>query len=273
MLVQNSNTSILRFRCDTLLVFLNQNKASDKVKIDINCDMGENIGNDEKIMPYITSANIACGFHAGDEMSMRLTVRLAKKYRVAVGAHPSWKDGEGFGRREMSLSSEEVEALMLYQIGALYAIAKAEDVELRHVKPHGALYNQAAKDQRLADAIVRAVKSFSEDLVLVGLAGSRLVEAGLEAGLQVANEGFPDRNYNPDGTLVSRKEPNAIIEAPDAVAAHAVKLVRDGILFGNKRVRVDTLCLHGDHSHAAENAKAVRDVVSKEGIEVEVLKR
>jgi UPF0271 protein len=243
------------------------------MKIDLNCDMGENIGNDEAIMPYITSANIACGLHAGDSKTMQATVRLAKKYSVAVGAHPSWLDVDGFGRREMILPPDEVEALILYQIGALVAIAKAEGVEVRHIKPHGALYNQAAKDGVLANAIARAVKTFGVDLVLVGLAGSRLVEAGLEAGLQVANEGFPDRNYNPDGTLVSRKEPNAIIEAPDAVAAHALKLVRDGILFGNKRVRVDTLCLHGDHIHAAENAKAVRDVVSKEGIEVEVLKR
>lgn len=243
------------------------------MKIDLNCDMGENIGNDEAIMPYITSANIACGFHAGDSRTMLETIRLAKKYGVAVGAHPSWSDVQGFGRREMILPPDEVEALILYQIGALVAIAKAEGVEVRHVKPHGALYNQAAKDRGLAEAIVSAVKSFGEDLVQVGLAGSRLVEVGLEAGLRVANEGFPDRNYNPDGTLVSRKEPNAIIEAPEEVAAHAVKLVRDGILFGNKRVRVDTLCLHGDHILAAENAKAVRDALLKEGIEVEVLKR
>src|SRR5512145_1210613 len=128
------------------------------MKIDLNCDMGENVGNDEDIMPYITSANIACGFHAGDEMSMQTTVRLAKQYGVAVGAHPSWKDLEGFGRREMSRAPEEVEALVLYQIGALYAIAKAEGVELHHVKPHGALYNQAAKDKVLANAIARAVK-------------------------------------------------------------------------------------------------------------------
>jgi UPF0271 protein len=138
------------------------------MKIDLNCDMGENIGNDEDIMPHITSANIACGFHAGDEVSMQRSVRLAKKYRVAVGAHPGWKDKEGFGRREMSLSLDEVAALVLYQIGALYAIAKAEGLELRHVKPHGALYNQAAKDRVLAAVIAKAVKSFSHELILVG---------------------------------------------------------------------------------------------------------
>ena len=229
------------------------------MKIDLNCDMGENIGNEEDIMPYITSANIACGFHAGDSATMQTTVRLAKRYGVAVGAHLSWKDMEGFGRREMILPPEEVEALILYQIGALYAIAKAEGVELNHVKPHGALYNQAAKDRTLANATVRAVKRFSDDLILIGLAGSELIKAGREVVLRVANEGFPDRNYNPDGTLVSRKELNAIIQSPDAVAAHALELIEDGILFDGKRVRVDTLCLHGDHPCAVENAKLIRE--------------
>ena len=231
------------------------------MKIDLNCDMGENIGNDEDIMPYITSANIACGFHAGDAKTMRATVRLAKKYEVAVGAHPSWLDVEGFGRREMNLPADDVEALILYQVGVLSAIAKAEGVELVHVKPHGAIYNQAAKDKGLANVIARAVKSFSGDLVLVGLAGSGLIEAGLEVGLRVANEGFPDRNYNPDGTLVSRKESNAIIESPEEVAKHAMDLIENGILFGEKRVSVDTLCLHGDHPRAAENAKLIREIL------------
>lgn len=229
------------------------------MNIDLNCDMGENAGNDKDIMPYITSANIACGFHAGDPVTMQATLRLAKRYGVAVGAHPGWKDLEGFGRREMILPPEDVEALILYQIGALYAIAKVEGVELNHVKPHGALYNQAAKDRTLANAIARAVKRFSDDLILVGLAGSGLIEAGVEVGLRVANEGFPDRNYNTDGTLVSRKEPNAIVELPDAVAAHALQLIEDGILFEGKRVRVDTLCLHGDHPRAVENAKLIRE--------------
>ena len=225
------------------------------MNIDINCDMGENIGNDEDIMPYITSANIACGYHAGDENSMRETVRLAKRYGVAIGAHPSWMDVENFGRREMSLPLEDVDALITDQINALAKIAKAEGVELHHVKPHGALYNQAAKDRALANVIARAVKRFSVDLVLVGLAGSGLIEAGVEVGLRVANEGFPDRNYNSDGTLVSRKESYAIIMSPDEVVNHAMELIQNGILFGEKQVNVDTLCLHGDHPHAAENAK------------------
>jgi len=231
------------------------------MKIDLNCDMGENIGNDEEIMPYITSANIACGFHAGNPKTMQATVRLAKKYGVNVGAHPSWLDVEGFGRREMSLPPDEVEALILYQIGALYAIAKAEGVELVHIKPHGAIYNQAAKDRVLALSIARAVKRFSGDLILVGLAGSGLIEAGLEVGLKVMNEGFPDRNYNPDGTLVSRKESHAIIESPNEVVKHAVELVQNGILFGEKRVKVETLCLHGDHPRVVENAKLIRGIL------------
>jgi len=232
------------------------------MKIDLNCDMGENAGNDEAIMPYITSANIACGFHAGDSRTMLETVRLAKQYGVAVGAHPSWNDIEGFGRREMMLPPDEVEALMLYQIGALAAIAKAEGAELHHVKPHGALYNQAAKDRDLANAIARAVKRFSGELILVGLAGSGLIEAGIKVGLRVANEGFPDRNYNPDGTLVSRKESNAIIESPEEVAAHAMDLIQNGILFDDKRVKVDTLCLHGDHPRVVENAKLIQETIS-----------
>ena len=236
------------------------------MKIDLNCDMGENIGNDEDIMPSITSANIACGFHAGDEMSMLSTIRLAKKYGVAVGAHPGWKDKEGFGRHDMPLPAEHVEALLLYQIGALHAIAKAGDVDIHHVKPHGALYNQAAKDRVLADAIAQAVKKFSSELILVGLAGSSLVEAGAEVGLRVAQEGFPDRHYEPNGTLTPRKYENALLRSPEEVSAHAVELATHGISFNGQVVRVDTLCLHGDHPHAAQNAKQVREALEQQGI-------
>jgi 5-oxoprolinase (ATP-hydrolysing) subunit A len=246
------------------------------MKIDLNCDMGESfgqytLGNDEAVMPFITSANIACGFHAGDPLVMQSTIRLAKKYKLAIGAHPSWPDLQGFGRREMNLSAEETEAIVLYQIGALAGFAKAERVELRHVKPHGALYNQAAKDRTLANAIARAVKAFSTDLILVGLAGSSLIEAGAELGLRVANEGFPDRNYNADGTLASRKQANAIIESPDEVAAHALMLAQNGIDFSGQRVKVDTLCLHGDNLHAAENAKLIRDMLLKNKILIETM--
>ena len=246
------------------------------MKIDLNCDMGESfgqykLGNDEAVMPFITSANIACGFHAGDPLVMQSTIRLAKKYNVAIGAHPSWPDLQGFGRREMNLSPEETEAIILYQIGALAGFAKAEGAELRQIKPHGSLYNQAAKDRILANAIARAVNAFSADLILVGLAGSRLIEAGIELGLHVANEGFPDRNYNADGTLASRKQENAIIKSPDEVAVHALRLAQNGIDFSGRHVNVDTLCLHGDNVHAAENARLIRDTLSKNKILVEAI--
>ena len=243
------------------------------MNIDLNCDMGESfgrytLGEDEGVMPFISSANIACGFHAGDPVVMQATIRLAKKFNVAIGAHPGWPDLQGFGRRDMSLSAEEVEAAVLYQIGALAGFAKAERVELRHVKPHGALYNQAAKDRILANAIARAVKAFSTDLILVGLAGSRLVEAGEELGLRIANEGFPDRSYNADGTLASRRQANAIIESPGEVAAHALTLVQNGIDFSGQRVIVDTLCLHGDNIHAAENANGIRKILTQNEIRI-----
>ncbi len=242
------------------------------MKIDLNCDLGESAGNDEAIMPHITSANIACGFHAGDANIMQATVKLAKRYSVNIGAHPGWNDKQNFGRVEMTISDEEVESIVFEQINTLAQIARVEGVALTHVKPHGALYNQAATDRGLADAIARAVKRFSVDLILVGLAGSRLCEAGAEAGIKVAGEGFPDRAYNPDGTLMSRSKPGAVIESPEEVAKNAVKLIRDGILFGERRVFVDTLCLHGDNKHAAENAILLREMLTKSGIEIAGLK-
>ena len=235
------------------------------MKIDLNCDLGEGMNNDETIMPHITSANIACGFHAGDEKTMRETLRLAKRFGVNVGAHPSWKDRENFGRKEIDVSPEEAEKLVFEQIQILAAIAKEEGVTLTHVKPHGALYNQSAKDVELAGAIARAVKTFSVDLILVGLAGSRSIEAGREIGVRVAAEGFPDRGYNADGSLMSRLLPGAIIESPEEVARHAIELVKTG--------RMDTLCLHGDHPNAAENAKMLRYVLEKNGVEVRGLKK
>ena len=235
------------------------------MQIDLNCDLGEGIGNDKAIMPYITSANIACGFHAGDEQTMRETLRLAKRFGVNAGAHPSWNDRENFGRKEMNILPEDAEKLVFEQIQILAAIAKEERVTLTHVKPHGALYNQSSKDVELATAIARAVKTSSVDLILVGLAGSRSVEAGREMGIRVAAEGFPDRGYNADGSLMSRLLPGAIIESPEEVARHAIELVKTG--------RMDTLCLHGDHPNAAENAKMLREVLEKNGVEVRGLKK
>ena len=238
------------------------------MNIDLNCDLGESSGSDAAIMPYISSANVACGFHAGNPSVMQATVRLAKQYGVAVGAHPGWPELEGFGRREMSFSVEEVEALVLYQMGALAAIARAEGVELRHVKPHGALYNQAAVNAVLAEAVAGAVKRFRRDLVLVGLAGSSLVERARGIGLSVASEAFPDRVYHPDGTLMSRSLPGAVLHDPAAVAENAVRLATEGIRFGGNVVFPDTLCLHGDNETAAENARLVREALAAAGIAV-----
>ena len=244
--------------------------------MDLNCDMGESfghytLGDDESVMPFITSANIACGVHAGDPSVMRATIRLAKQYGVAVGAHPGWPDLQGFGRREMTFTPDEAEGYILYQVGALAAFARQEGVELRHVKAHGALYNQAVKDRALADVIARAVKSFDKNLVLVGLAGSALIKAGIGVGLRVANEAFPDRRYNSDGTLMSRKQTGALVASPEDVTAHAVALARNGIEFAGKRVQIDTLCLHGDNAHAADNARLVRAALERAGIAVKAL--
>lgn len=246
------------------------------MNIDLNCDIGESfghytLGHDVAVMPFITSANLACGLHAGDPSVMQATVKLAKQYSVAIGAHPGWPDLQGFGRREMTFSTEEAEALVLYQIGALAGFARAEGVALQHVKPHGALYNQAARDAALAESIARAVKRFSAELVLIGLAGSALVEAGIAQGLRVVHEAFPDRGYNLDGTLMSRKLPGSVLENPEKVAENAVRLAREGIRFGEKVIIPETLCLHGDNIHAAENAHVVRERLTSAGIDVKAL--
>jgi UPF0271 protein len=247
------------------------------MKVDLNCDMGESfgrytLGSDEAIMPLITSANIACGFHAGDPVVMQRTVGLAMKHGVGIGAHPGYPDLQGFGRRNMDLSPDEVEALVLYQISALAGFARAVGAELVHVKPHGALYNQAANDRVLAGTVARAASRFSKDLILVGLAGSALIEAGVESGLQVANEGFPDRAYNLDGTLMSRKQPGAVLESPGEAAANAVRLAKEGIMFGGLPVRVDTLCIHGDNANALAVVKAVREALLEKTIVIEGLR-
>jgi len=242
------------------------------MKIDLNCDMGENIGNDDDIMPYISSANIACGFHAGDENSMQRTIRLAKRYSVAVGVHPSWKDREGFGRHEMSLPVEEVESLILYQLGALYAIAKAEGVELLHVKPHGALYNMAARDPALAEAVGHGILAADSSLFLFAPARSALARAGEAAGLRVAREVFADRNYQADGTLVPRSQPNAILHEPEAAAERVLRMLREGLVRavdGSEiPIETDTICIHGDTPEAVEFAQKLRAALEDAGVAI-----
>jgi 5-oxoprolinase (ATP-hydrolysing) subunit A len=246
-------------------------------RIDLNCDMGESfgawrMGADDAVMPSITSANIACGFHGGDPSVMRATVRLAKTAGVAVGAHPGFPDLVGFGRREMRVSPHEVEDGVIYQIGALAAVAHAEGVRIRHVKAHGALYNMAVRDTALADAIARAAAAFDPGLILFALPATALFEAGRAAGLRVAAEGFADRAYEPDGTLTPRSIPGAVIHDPAAVVGRARRMVEDGVVLtrDGREVaqRVDTLCVHGDTPGAADLTRRLRAALSESGVDI-----
>jgi UPF0271 protein len=252
------------------------------VSIDLNCDLGESfgpwtIGADEAVMPHITSANVACGAHAGDPAVMRRTVRLARAAGVAVGAHPGFPDLQGFGRREMAVAPRDVEDFVLAQVGALSAIARAEGVTLRHVKAHGALYNMAARDRALADAIARAIRAFDPALAMFGLPNSSMMDAARAAGLTAAAEGFADRAYQPDGSLVPRFAPGAVIHDAGAVIDHAVRMARDGVVLtpaGEEiRLRIDTICVHGDTPGAPELARRIRTALEDGGIEVRALAR
>ena len=243
------------------------------IKIDLNSDLGESygcyrLGEDAAMMAMITSANIACGFHAGDPDVMARTVALAKAHSVAVGAHPGYPDLQGFGRRRLDLISQEIIHILLYQLGALQAFVRAAGLNLTHLKPHGALYNAASKDENIAKAIAQSVVAYDPDIILVGLAGSALIWAGQEVGLQTANEGFPDRAYLADGNLKPRNQPGALITDPAGVAENALRLVQEGIKIGGKRVRIDTLCLHGDNPQAVENAQALREKLILAGISI-----
>lgn len=214
-------------------------------------------------MPYITSANVACGFHAGDPGVMRDTVLLACEHGVAVGAHPGFPDREGFGRRNLHLTPRQVEDIVVYQIGAIAAIAAAAGVRLQHVKPHGALFNIAVRDRSVADAIARATVAVDRSLILFGLPESELTAAGEAAGLRTAREAFADRAYRADGTLVPRTEPGAVIDDPTDVLARVVAMARDP--------RVDTICVHGDTPGAADLAARIRAALVASGIDVKAI--
>ncbi len=252
----------------------------DPVAIDINSDVGESFGAwqmglDERTLASVTSANIACGFHAGDPSTMRKTLRTAARLNVSCGAHPGYPDLVGFGRRDMAVSPDEAAADLACQVGALWALARAEGVQLRHVKPHGALYNRAARDYALALALARAVRWLDLGLVLVGLAGSVMQQAAAEAGIAFAAEAFADRAYNSDGTLVSRSKPGSVIEDPAQVARRAVCIARDGAIDtydgGQINLAAHTICVHGDTEQAAETARAVREAIAAAGIRIEPL--
>jgi UPF0271 protein len=246
-----------------------------KADLDFNCDLGEGCGDDAAIIPLLSSANIACGFHAGDAVSMQDTVALCRQHGVAIGAHPSLPDREGFGRRELPVTPEDVYALTLYQLGALSAIASAQGTRVHHLKPHGALYNIAARDRDIADAIAAATRDFDRDLWLVGLSGSALTAAGDDAGLKVAHEAFAERRYEADGRLTPRTQPDAVIDTLEESLEQVRHLLREGVVIARTgehvSMQMDTLCLHGDRKDAAAFARALRESLHGEGVRIRPL--
>jgi UPF0271 protein len=246
-------------------------------RIDLNCDMGESygawkMGADAAVMPFISSANIACGFHAGDPATIRNTVRLAVDHGVAIGAHPSLPDLQGFGRRAMKITPQDMYDLIVYQAGAVEAFARAAGARLHHVKCHGALYNMAANDAALSEAMVRAVKDLGPGIVVYVLSKSRNFDIARAAGVPVAGEVFADRGYLDDGTLSPRDQPGAMIEEEARAVKQALAMIEEGYVtsLAGKRVPVaaDTLCLHGDQPGAAAFARALRKAFAERGIEV-----
>ena len=247
----------------------------EQLTVDLNCDLGESfgryqLGDDAAILPFITSANIACGFHAGDPGVMRQTVKHSLAHGVAIGAHPGLPDLAGFGRREMAVSPEEAFDMVVYQIGALSAFVQAEGGDLHHVKPHGALYNMAAVNKGLAEAIAEAVYKVKPQAVLYGLSGSELIKAGERLGLATANEVFADRTYQQDGTLTSRRLPDALVTDPAEAILQVVHMVKEGKVKTQQGeeivIQADTVCIHGDGPHALSFARHIQEVLMSEGV-------
>lgn len=251
------------------------------LKVDMNSDLGESfgayhLGMDAEILSYVTSANVACGMHAGDPVVMMQTVELAKSAHVAVGAHPGYPDLQGFGRRSMALSPAEAKAYTVYQMGALTAFLKAQGMTLQHVKLHGALYNNAAVDEKLALAICEGIQAVQPDIILLGLANSRMIDAARKVGLRAASEVFADRAYNDDGTLVSRKLPGAVLHDADLAIARTVRMVREGVVetISGKviPIQADSICVHGDNASALEFVSRIRKALQDEGVSIVPLK-
>ncbi len=249
------------------------------LRIDLNCDMGESfgawkMGNDETILPFVSSANIACGFHGGDPATMRKTVAAALKNNVSLGAHPGLPDLQGFGRRNMAITDQEAYDMMVVQIGALAGVAASQGARLRHVKAHGQLYNMSVKDEGLARALAQATYDVDSDLVFFGLAGSRMLDIAESIGLSVASEVFGDRTYSPDGTLSPRNKPGAMIEDVQVSIRQVLQMVKQGTITAvdgsTIRVRADTLCIHGDQPGAPAFAQAIRDALIAADIEIGV---
>ena len=248
--------------------------------IDLNCDLGESfghykLGEDINILKYITSANIACGFHAGDPSVMRETVARCIEHQVGIGAHPGLPDLVGFGRREMAISPTEVYDLTVYQIGALHAVATSQGGTVRHVKPHGALYNMAAKNPALAEAIAKAVYDVSPNLILFGLAGSELITAGQKVGLSIANEVFADRTYTNDGTLTPRSNNYSLITSDEAALTQVLQMVKTQTVTATTgetvQLQADTICLHGDGEKAVVFAKMIYEALKAECIHIQMI--
>ncbi|MBG9737337.1 LamB/YcsF family protein [Paenibacillus alvei] len=244
-------------------------------RIDINCDMGESfgayrLGSDEAILPFVTSVNIACGFHAGDPTVMRRTVAAALERGAAIGAHPGLPDLAGFGRRNLDITPEEAYDMVVYQVGALYGFVTAAGGQMQHVKPHGALYNMAASDYALAEAIARAVHDLNPELVLFGLSGSELIKAGQAVGLRCAHEVFADRTYQRDSSLTPRREANALITDTEEAVQQVIRMVKEGVVYAvqgiDVAIQADTVCIHGDGAHAFAFAQSLRQRLSEEGI-------
>lgn len=245
--------------------------------IDLNCDLGESfgaykIGMDEAVIPYITSANIACGYHAGDPVVMEKTVALCREYQVHAGAHPGFPDLTGFGRRNMNVSPEEARAYVLYQVGALKGFCDAAGICLSHVKPHGALYNMAGKDYALARAVCEAVREVDTGLTLLALSGSEMIKAARDVGIPYASEVFADRGYRSDGSLVPRGQAGAMIEDEDTAAARVVRMAVEGKVTSvdgtDIGIQADSVCIHGDGGRALAFVKKLRDALKAAGIEV-----
>ena len=247
------------------------------MNIDINCDLGESfghytLGNDAEMMTLISSANIACGFHAGDPSVMRQTIALALQHGLGIGAHPGFNDLAGFGRRNMHMEADELRDALIYQLGALHAFVRLAGATLQHVKPHGAMYNMAANDVTMARTIVNAVREFDARLIFFGLPGSKIITLAQEAGLRVAREVFIDRAYNDDGSLVPRTTPGAVITDPDEVAARVVKMVSERkvttITGTELDLEFETICVHGDTPGALEHVKHIVQALKQAGMQI-----
>ncbi len=247
------------------------------MKVDLNADLGESFGAykcgmDEEVARYISSANIACGFHASDPSVMKRTVCMAKDNHVAIGAHPGYPDLQGFGRRNMAVSPDDLKNMVQYQIGALNAFCRAMNVPLKHVKPHGAMYNMAAKDEKLANAIAEAVMEVNPELILLGLSGSFLIATADRVGLKTASEVFADRAYQSDGSLVPRSMEGAVICDEEAVVRRSIRMVKEGAVTSidgkDIPIKADSICLHGDGENAVLFAKMIREELVKASIEV-----